>query len=84
MVECATFADDIKGKGGRFQSSWHFVDEPYLDQGGSLKDFDFKFAKHNITEAIGGIVMWVNKAPGYDETYIYTELMSHLFPNQTE
>jgi len=84
MVECATFADDIKGKGGRFQSSWHFVDLPYLDQGGTLKDFDFKFAAHNITEAIGGIVGWFNKVPGYNETYIYDEVLSHLITGQSE
>jgi hypothetical protein len=33
MVECATFADDIKNKAraGYFQSPWRFVDQPYLD-----------------------------------------------------
>ena len=34
FVECATFADEIKAKGGSFQSGWHFIDTPYLDQGG--------------------------------------------------
>ena len=38
FTECATFSDDIKGFLG-FQSGWHFVDQPYLDQGGSLEDF---------------------------------------------
>ena len=31
MVECAIFADDIKYKGGLYQSQWHYVDQPYLD-----------------------------------------------------
>lgn len=31
FVECATFADEIKAKGGSWQSGWHFVDTPYLD-----------------------------------------------------
>jgi hypothetical protein len=31
FVECTTFADDIKNKGGAYQSGWHFVDQPYLD-----------------------------------------------------
>jgi RNAse (barnase) inhibitor barstar len=26
FVECATWADEIKSKGGNWQSSWHFVD----------------------------------------------------------
>jgi len=71
MVECATFADDIKGHGGRFQSGWHFVDQPFYDQGGAPSDWQFKYAEHNITEAISAIVDWMNKAPGYNETYIY-------------
>ena len=41
FVECATYADDIKMKGGSFQSAWHFTDVPYLDDGGSLADYDF-------------------------------------------
>lgn len=31
FVECATFADYIKGHGGRWQENWHFVDIPYFD-----------------------------------------------------
>jgi len=31
MVECATFADDIKWHGGKWQSPWHFIDQPFLD-----------------------------------------------------
>jgi hypothetical protein len=41
FVECATWADDIKGKGGKFQSGWHFIDRPFLDEGGKLTDFSF-------------------------------------------
>lgn len=31
FTECATFADDIKGKGYSFQSDWHYINYPYLD-----------------------------------------------------
>ena len=31
FVECATFADDIKAHGGKWQDGWHFVDYPYFD-----------------------------------------------------
>lgn len=58
MVECATFADDIKNKGGRYQQGWHFIDIPYLDQGGKISDYDFTFDQHNVTEALGGIIKW--------------------------
>ena len=36
FVECASFADEVKYKGGGWQSNWHFVDIPYFDQGGNL------------------------------------------------
>lgn len=71
MVECVTFGDDIKRKGGGYQSGWHFVDTPLLDQGGKISDFNFKPDAHNITEAIDGIVAWFNKDAGYQNSYIY-------------
>ena len=72
MVECATFADDIKGKGGRWQSPWHFIDQPYLDQGGTIHDYpEFVPDTHNITEAISAIVAWFKHAPGYKDSYEY-------------
>jgi hypothetical protein len=33
FVECATFADEIKDTGFEDQSHWHFVDQPYFDDG---------------------------------------------------
>jgi hypothetical protein len=33
FVECATFADEIKSKGWDDQSEWHFVDNPFMDDG---------------------------------------------------
>jgi hypothetical protein len=38
FVECATFADQLKTKGidWKWQNNWHFIDTPYLDQGGNL------------------------------------------------
>ena len=33
FVECATFADAIKGKGFDTQAHWHFVDNTFLDEG---------------------------------------------------
>jgi S1/P1 Nuclease len=30
FTECATFADEIKSD-FKFQSGWHFIDQPYLD-----------------------------------------------------
>lgn len=50
FVECATLADDIKRTGGGWQSDWHFVDTPFLDEGGKPSDFgNFGASDHNIT-----------------------------------
>ena len=84
MVECATFADDIKFKGGSYQKGWHFIDTPYLDEGGKISDYNFTFDDHNITEAISGIVDWFNQAPGYDQAYIYKTLMQHAWKGKEE
>lgn len=39
FTECATFADDIKATGYSFQSNWHFIDQPYLPDGGTIADY---------------------------------------------
>jgi hypothetical protein len=69
MVECVTFADDIKHKGGAYQSGWHFIDTPFLDEGGDISDYDFTYDTHNVTEAITAISQWVDKADGYQDTF---------------
>ena len=49
FVECSTFADEIKAKGGSYQSGWHFIDTPFLDEGGSVDDFPgFVFDDQNV------------------------------------
>ena len=71
MVECTTFADVIKYKGGNWQSVWHFDDQPYMDEGGKPSDFNYTKPEHNVTEAINGIVDWFNAAEGYDKSPIF-------------
>jgi len=50
FTESATFADDVKSTYS-FQSGWHFIDQPYLDKGGSLSDFTFKPDTYEIVGA---------------------------------
>ena len=51
--ECATFADNIKGQGYSFQSDWHFINTPYLDEPDtSLSDFSFSWPDVNVVEAL--------------------------------
>jgi hypothetical protein len=82
MVECVCYADDIKYKGGVYQSTWHFLNFAYFDKGGDIDDYRFKAPKHNITEAIDGLTKWINKEDGYDETYIYEMMVKKS--NSTE
>lgn len=66
FVECATFADEIKYKGGGYQSAWHFMDRPYLDEGGKASDFGYKPPSTNVTEAINAIRSWFNNEPNHE------------------
>lgn len=58
FTETATFADDIKSTYS-FQSGWHFIDEPYLEEGGSLDDFSFKAAAYDILGALTNLTQWL-------------------------
>ena len=84
FVECVTYADDIKRKGGAYQQGWHFIDTPYLDQGGKISDFNFTADAHNVTEAIGSIVSWFNKNAGYNTSYIYKNITAQGLAGYTE
>jgi hypothetical protein len=85
MVECVTFADEIKHRGGSYQSPWHFIDTPFLDDGGTIHDYpDFIPDTHNVTEAIVAIKSWINKEDDYMSTYEYEQIMSHGKRGHTE
>ena len=78
FVECATYADDVKAHGGAFQSNWHFIDTPFLDEGGKISDFPFVFDQHHIVEAMTGIKQMLTRASGYQNTYTYQQISSNL------
>jgi len=83
MVECATFGDFIKYKGGSYQKGWHFIDEPYFDEGGDISDFpDFNLEPYNITVAIGGINRWF-KDDDTEDNYPYEQITSHGYKDPT-
>jgi len=84
MIECVTFADDIKHKGGAYQSGWHFIDTPFLDEGGDISDYDFTFDAHNVTEAITAIGSWINKDDGYTNTFEYEQIQKNGMKGHSE
>lgn len=51
FVECSTMADNIKFRGGAYQSGWHFVDAPYVDTPNkTIEDYpNFKPDTLNVT-----------------------------------
>jgi hypothetical protein len=51
FTECATFADAVKSQYS-FQADWHFVDQPYLDKGGSLSDYSFVASAYDVVGAL--------------------------------
>ncbi len=72
FVECATFADEIKGRGMYWQAGWHFVDQPYLDDGGTVDDYpNFDFDMHNVKRAIPAPVDWITEQGDYKQTFVY-------------
>lgn len=78
FVECAIFADTIKSKGGSFQSEWHFVNTPYLDEGGSVNDYPkFQNGDNNVHNAIAAINDWLTGASGYQNSFVYQGVTAH-------
>lgn len=72
FVECATFADEIKEKNGTWQSNWHFIDTPYLDEGGSINDYPlFKFDNETVDKSINDIASWLTGKGDYKDTFVY-------------
>ena len=79
FVECATFADEIKAKGGSWQSGWHFVDTPYFDKGGSEKDYpNFKPDADSIDKAIPSLQEWISNSGNYKSSFVYTTMQEQL------
>jgi hypothetical protein len=78
-VECATFADQLKEIGQKWQNNWHFIDTPYLDQGGNLNDYpQFKYDPDNIVKAIGYINDWLLESGNYKSNFVYKNITSRV------
>lgn len=68
FVECATFADDIKSTYS-FQAPWHFVDQPYLDKGGELSDYQFVPDIYDLIQALTNLTNWISGSAEYTTSY---------------
>lgn len=85
FVECATFADDIKYNGGAWQSDFHFVDVPYVDQG-QASDYNITTKSHYLTQGIQNISDWLSQKNGTDylTSYMYTYINNNLYPGRPD
>jgi len=85
FVECAVMADNIKYRGGAYQTTWHFVDTPFLDDKQSLADYPlFKPDTFNVTEALDDIIQWQKHEAGYDSNFVYKTIMDHVWKDGGE
>ena len=83
MSECATFADDIKSTYS-FQAGWHFIDQPYLDKGGSLSDFTFKYDTYDILGALTNLTQCLEGSGTDYLTSYYHQQIALNFPNDAD
>ncbi len=79
FTECATFADNIKGQGYSFQSDWHFIDQPYFADGGSLEDYpDFKISDVDVLDALTDLTAFLKgEYVSSSSTYI-SQIQDHF------
>merc|ERR1712166_1048947 len=86
FIECSTFADDIKYHGGAWQSDYHFINFPFVDQAGkTTADYPGSddIATRNITEAIKNIADWLSNGKNGDaylDSYMYDYIYNRLYP----
>jgi hypothetical protein len=78
--ECATFADNIKAEGYDWQSGWHFIDQPYLMQGGTLADFNFEMDTEDIKDCLSNLYEWLAGIGSEYENSTYYQQINAAFP----
>ena len=82
FTECALFADNIKDTGGDWQFNWHFKDQPYLDQGGSLDDFDFVQSPYDVTHALHSLTRYLKGEELTPELQYYPDTIGQYYPGE--
>jgi hypothetical protein len=79
FVECAPFADTVKGQGYSFQSDWHYVNNPYLDQDQNIADYNFtEYSPLNVSSVITDLIDWLGESDGYQQSSTYITIMQYF------
>ena len=63
FVESATFADDIKYHGHAWQSDYHFLQHPWIEEG-EESDYKLPTKTRNLTIAIPNLVAMISGKDG--------------------
>ena len=71
FTECALFADNIKAQGYSWQSSWHFKDIPYYQDGNT---YTFKDASTDLLGAMDALVGMLTNTGNYQSTTYYQQI----------
>lgn len=54
-----------------WQSDWHFIDQPYLNEGGSMDDYDFEYASEDCTDALDSLTKFLSgKSVDSSDAYV--------------
>lgn len=84
FVECATFADEIKGEGYSWQSEWHYDNQPYMIEGGSPSDYpDFNPPTENVTGALAAMFGMLTGDSSVQSTPYYQQI-AKSFPDSND
>ena len=79
FTECAPFADHVKGMGFIFQSDWHFINLPYLDEPGTtLDDFNFTQPDKDIVGALTDFTKFLKGEITAADSFYCTEVANVL------
>ena len=82
FVEAATFADDIKYHGHAWQSDYHFLQQPWIEEG-EASDYELPTKTRYLTNAIPNLVAMIGEKDGTDylSSQIYTSINGYYPDN---
>ena len=81
FTECATFADDIKTTWGAWQTPWHYMDQPYLDEPGTtIEDFpEFVIPDVDVIHAMTDLTAFLKRETDSSSSK-YINQIAQYFP----
>ena len=67
-----------------WQTNWHFIDQPYYDQGGSAEDYpDFKPGSVRVNDALNALTKFLKDDESVDDS-VYVKTIKENFEDDQE